>query len=288
MGAIIVRVLSASRRPLDDRLDIEVSSTRSDATVARVKDVSGTSPVRITGLAETDLYRIQVFPRRHRPVTQVAFAGPDDSPSTVELHSPIHPSGVRSVRFPAYADLPRPLTRVLEQSTVDGIPGSGDALYAALTDVQKAGLLNLFSKMTGSTFSDGRTVWSFVDGVYAVRPDRIFVDVDPALRERVSEAVVANTFREVSGSLHEPPSTYCQAGSFKTTDPYGNLQLTFFCTTGDEPISYKVDADIDDAAGIGHAFQVIRNWVTDGTTHPYDIHQILVFRQDVSLPYELA
>ena len=287
MGAITVRVLSASRRPLDDRLDIEVISTRTDATVARVTDVQGTSPVKITGLAERDPHLVQVFPRHHRPVSQVAFAGPDDMPNRVELYSPIHPARVRSVSFPAYADLPRDLTRVLDASTIDGAPGRGDALYGALPDVQKAGLLNLFSKMTGFTWPDARTVWSFVERVYGIRPDRIFVDVDPALRERVTEAVADDTFREVSGSLHEPPPSYCQAGSFKTADPYGNLQLTFFCTTR-EPVSYKVDADIDDAAGIGHAFQVIRNWATDGTTHPYDIHQILVFRQDVTLPYELG
>ena len=50
----------------------------------------------------------------------------------------------------------------------------------------------------------------------------------------------------------------------------------------------EVDADIDNAAGIGHVFQVLRNWITHGTTHPYDIHQILVFRQEVVLPYDLA
>jgi hypothetical protein len=287
MGAIVVRVLSASRRPLDDRLDIEVTSTRTDATVARVNDVPGTAPVKITGLAERDPYLVQVFPQRHRPVAQVTFAGPDDRPQQVELHSPIHPERVRSVTFPAYADLPSELTRVLEHSTIDGVSGRGEALYTSLSEVQKAGLLNLFSKMTGFTFTDGRTVWSSIERVYGVRPDRIFVDVHPSLRDRVSEAVTMNTFREVSGSLHEPPAGFCQSGSFKTVDPYGNLQLTFFCTA-EEPMSYKVDADIDDAAGLGHAFQVIRNWVTDGTTHPYDIHQILVFRQDVTLPYELA
>jgi hypothetical protein len=287
MGAIVVRVLSASRRPLDDRLDIEVRSTRTDATVARVDDVLGTAPVRITGLDERDTYLVQVFPKRHRPVAQVTFAGPDDRPKQVEMHSPIHPEHVRAVTFPAYPDLPQELKRVLDQSTIDGAPGQGEALYASLTEVQKAGLLNLFSKMTGFSFMDGRTVWSLVERVYGVRPDRIFADVHPSLRERVNEAAAMDTFRAVSGSLHEPPSGYCQAGSFKTADPYGNLQLTFFCTP-DEPFSYKVDADIDDAAGLGHAFQVIRNWVTDGTTHPYDIHQILVFRQDVTLPYELA
>jgi hypothetical protein len=91
----------------------------------------------------------------------------------------------------------------------------------------------------------------------------------------------------VSGSLHTPPPGYCAAGSFKTADQYGNLQLTFFASE-QPPLTFKVDADIDDAAGLGHVFQVMRNWLTHGTTHPYDIHQILVYRQEVALPYELA
>jgi hypothetical protein len=287
MGAIIVRVWNASRRPLDDRIDIEVASTQTDVTMATVRDVSGRSPVKITGLHELRPYVVRIFPERHRPVSQITFAGTDDRPKEVDIYAPLHPERVRSVTFPAYADLPAELTRVLERSAVEGAGGHGESLYGALTVIETAGLLNLFSKMTGFVFEDGRTVWSFVDGVFAVRPDRIFVDVQPSLRDLVDHAVASGTFREVSGSLHTPPAGYCQAGSFKTADAYGNLQLTFFCTAG-APFAYKVDADIDDAAGLGHAFQVIRNWVTDGTTHPYDIHQILVFRQDVTLPYDLA
>lgn len=78
-----------------------------------------------------------------------------------------------------------------------------------------------------------------------------------------------------------------QGGSYKTADRYGNLQLTFFASQA-APLTFKVDADIDDAAGVGHTFQVLRNWATHGTTHPYDIHKILVFRQEVALPYDLA
>jgi len=91
----------------------------------------------------------------------------------------------------------------------------------------------------------------------------------------------------VSGSLHTPPPGFGHAGSFKTEEQYGNLQLTFFASLA-APLTFKVDADIDDAKGLGHAFQVLRNWVTQGTTHPYDIHEILVFRQEVTLPYQLA
>jgi hypothetical protein len=144
-------------------------------------------------------------------------------------------------------------------------------------------------------FEDGRSVWDAVLAVYRIRPDRIFVDVETGLRDRVKSAVVTHRFRSregddfrtVSGGLHQPPPGYQSAGSFKTTDPYGNLQLSFFVSAA-PPLSFKVDADIDDAAGVGHVFQVLRNWITDGQTHPYDIHQILAFRQDVPPLYQLA
>jgi hypothetical protein len=132
-----------------------------------------------------------------------------------------------------------------------------------------------------------RSVWSFVDRIYRVKPDRIFVDVQPALLDMVKGAVAAERMREVSGKLHVPPPGFAESGSFKTTDRYGNLQLSFFASSS-SPTEFKVDGDIDDAAGLGHAFQVLRNAITDGVTHPYDIHQILVFRQEVELPYDLA
>jgi hypothetical protein len=176
---------------------------------------------------------------------------------------------------------------VLDSSVCEGITGSGAALYTGLTPTQRAGLFNLFAKMSAFGFDDQRTVWSFVERVYRVRPDRIFVDVQPPLRDLVKGAIGTGRFREVSGSLHTPPAGFLSAGSFKTPDTYGNLQLSFF-SSASPPLAFKVDADIDDAAGLGHAFQVIRNHLTQATTHPYDIHEILVFRQEVVLPYELA
>ena len=287
MGAILVRVGNASRQPLDDRIDIHVVSTRTDTTVAAARDVQANRPVKIDGLVEGQPYLVKVFPARHRPVAQFAIAGTDTRPKPVQLYSPLHPERVRSADFPAYDALPPDLQRVLESSTVEGVEGQGEALYAGLTDLQKAGLLNLYSKMSSFGFDDQRTVWSFVDGVFRIRADRVFVDVQAPLRDLVKGAVASDRFREVSGKLHTPPSGYVQAGSFKTEEQFGNLQLTFFSSL-DPLLLFKVDADIDDAAGLGHAFQVMRNWVTQGTTHPSDIHQILVFRQEVTLPYALA
>jgi hypothetical protein len=287
MGALLIRVRNARRRPLDDQMDVQVVSTRTDRTVAVATGVAGHRAVKFDGLIEGEPYLVKVFPMRHRPVGQFAFAGAGDDPNEVLLHAPIHPERVRAATFPPYESVHTELQRVLERSAVEGAEGQGEALYGALSDVQRAGLFNLFAKMYNVGFDERRTVWSFVDRLFRVRADRVFADVQPALRDLVKSAVASERFREVSGSLHTPPAGFGQAGSFKTADEYGNLQLTFFSSLA-APLAFKVDADIDDAAGLGHAFQVLRNWATKGTTHPYDIHQILVFRQEVAVPYDLA
>jgi hypothetical protein len=287
MGSIVVRVGNALRQPLDDQMDVSVVSTRTDTTVGAAANVAGKTAVRFEGLNEGQPYVIKVFPMRHRPVAQFALPGPDDNPAVVHLYTPLHPERVRVALFPAYEKLASELQRVLACSQVEGIDAQGDALYGALTNLQKAGLFNLFGKMSSFGFDEHRTVWSFVDSIVRVRADRVFVDVQPALRDLVKTAVATDRFHEAPSALHTPPLGFLHAGSFKTAEQYGNLQLTFFASA-QPPLAFRVDADIDDAAGLGHAFQVIRNWVTKGTTHPYDIHQILAFRQEVFLPYELA
>jgi hypothetical protein len=287
VAAVLVRIADAMRRPLADVVDIEVASGRTNATLRRATAVAGNVPVSFPGLPDGQPVIIRVFPTRHRPVAQIALPGPDGSPVTVQFHTPLHPDRVRAATFPPYAVLGDELKRVLECSAVEGLAVPGSVLYDALSDMQKAGLLNLFTKMSSFGFDETRTVWTFVDRLFRVRADRLFVDVQPALRDLVKDAVASARFRVVSGGLHTPPPEFAPAGSFKTAEQYGNLQLTFFASSS-PPLAFKVDADIDNAAGLGHAFQVMHNWIHDDTTHPYDIHQILVFRQDVVLPYELA
>ena len=285
MGSLTVRVCNASRQPLDDKMDIHVVSARTDATVGIKRSVSGRSAVKFDDLVEGQPYLIKVFPTRHRPVAQFVLLRPGDSP-TVQLFAPLDPERVTAT-FPPYEGLAPELTRVLDVSSVEGTTGPGAALYKELSDPQKAGLFNLFAKMSGFGFDGRRTVWSFVDGLYRIRGDRIFADVQPALRDMVKTALATEKFREVDGSLHTPPPGFVPAGSYKTPEHFGNLQLSFFASVA-PPLAFKVDADIDDAAGLAHAFQVIRNFATHGTTNPYDIHEILVFRQEVALPYNLA
>lgn len=285
MGKLIVKIGNAYRQPLQDQVDIRVVSARSDSLVASVRNVDATKDVHVEGLIDHQPYIVKVFPRRHRPVAAFGIPMPGRDVE-VQLYAPVDPEHVENPKFPRWEDVPAPLKSILECSTVEEIEGCGQPLYDKLTNTQKAGLFNLYSKMNAFGFDEDRTVWSFVDKLYRIRADRIFADVKPGLRDLVKGAVAEERFREVSGKLHKPPDGYEACGSFKTHDRYGNLQLSFFVTTS-APLAFKVDADIDDAAGLGHAFQVIRNFITKGTTHPYDIHEILVFRQEVTLPYQL-
>jgi hypothetical protein len=286
MGTILVRVGNALRQPLPDQMEVQVLSARTNAVVQVASNAPGHAEVRFDGLHDHQPYIVRVFPVRHRPVAQFAIPRPGE-PVRVQLYTPLHPDQVTAPKFPIYVAVDPDLREVLEASVVEGIAGSGQALYDGLAHTQKAGLFNLFTKMNTSGFDDTRTVWTFVERLYRIRADRIFADVHPALRDLVKGAVAEERFREASGKLHTPPPGFDAAGSFKSDERYGNLQLSFFVSR-EPPLAFKVDADIDDAAGLGHAFQVLRNFITRGTTHPYDIHQILAFRQEVSLPYELT
>ena len=286
MGRLVVRVANALRQPLPDQMDLRIQTSRSNALVSSVSNVDGSKDIRIEGLTDHEPHIVKVFPRRHRPVAAFGIPLPGRE-VVVQMYAPLDPEHVTSPRFPPYEQLSDALRNVLDCSTVEDVAGCGRPLYESLTNTQKAGMLNLFAKMSAFGFDDQRTVWSCVDRLYRIRADRVFADVKPVLRDLVKSGVAEERFREVDGKLHEPPNGFARSGSFKTYDRYGNLQLSFFTSIA-TPLALKVDADIDDAAGLGHAFQVIRNFVTKGTTHPYDIHEILVFRQEVILPYELA
>lgn len=113
--------------------------------------------------------------------------------------------------------------------------------------------------------------------------DRLFIRIDAALREEVQNSPL---FHQVPETLHEPVPGYAITDSYKTLDHYGNLQLTFQ-RKGDTGGDYLADVDIDDAQGIEHIFQVLRNSVS-GPTNPYDIHDILMMAQKLDPGYSFV
>jgi hypothetical protein len=296
MPTVNVRVLDARRSPLDDQVDIDVTRLRTNEPVARVRNHDGRKKLTVRDLLPGETYIVRAFPMRHRPVGQFANVSSGNRTTVVELYTPVHPQRVAEVQFPDYADLEPNLRAVLERSTLErdaGLPpvvavpdkSPGQVVYESLTRIERAGLLNLFCKLKNTPLGNADT-WSFVTDLYRIRGDRIFANVHIEFRDRVKNAVAGGGFREVEGTLHGPPLNFCLAGSFKSLDRYGNLQLTFFASL-DQPLRFKIDADIDDAAGIGHAFQVLDHWLTGDETHPFDISQILTFHQRLDVGYHL-
>ena len=292
MATLDIAVNDAALRPLDDTVDLDVRAVQTGALVFQARGASGKKRVRLENLVAGQPYKIRALPMRHRPVQQFASVLNGKESGTVAVYCPVDPARVLAPAFPAYNALEGALRLVLEASSLEqeqrspSAPAStGETLFNALDNLQKAGLLNLFAKMR-HTLMGGATTWDFVTDVYRVRGDRIFANVTVDFRDRVKNEVAGGMFHEVPQSLHQPPPDFRAAGSFKTADHYGNLQLTFF-SSATAPLEFKLDADCDDAAGIEHGFQVIGHSLTGGETHPYDIHEILTFYQRLDVGYEL-
>jgi hypothetical protein len=228
------------------------------------------------------LYMIDIDPAAFLPVKHfvtIKSEGITDLSVTV----PIDPKKVKSVDFPAFAKLPTELQTILERSdrvlTFEGKRGKD--LYDATDDIRRACLLNIASKCGATRLSNGKTVLPYIEKIIELRGERFFGVVPKELREETKNSVSEDLFRPVSEILHTPPPGFDHAGSFKTFDQYGNLQLTFFAK-GDD---WLADIDIDDAAGIEHLFQVLDHKILRRHTNPYEIHEILIARQQIDPGY---
>jgi hypothetical protein len=254
----------------------------SDQRIA--KNLAGDKTIVIEGLhaAPQGVYSILVDPPSYLAIARFVTirAG---SPTDLTLTFPVDPKKIKDVAFPAYGELPARAREILGASNgVSSFEGqAGEALYKSLDPVRRAGLLNIVAKAASTVFSGGRPVLDYFTQLRDVRGDRLFVMASKELRAETENSVPDDLFRPVDGSMHEPPTGFTRAGSYKSDDRYGNLQLTFFLC-GDDCM---VDVDIDDAAGLGHVFQVARNELTGRPTHPYDIREILINFQGIDPGY---
>jgi hypothetical protein len=271
-------------KPLGELVDIDLRhQVLSEHKVAR--RINASKRIVISGLRGNPqgLYRMEIDPPGYLPVSQ--FVNMEASGFTERtITFPVDPKKVSDVKFPNFKDLD--FREVLKNSsTVLGFEGlHGEELYKSFDKIRKAGLFNIFAKSRATPLSNGKNVLSYIKVLHELRGDRFFASVPKELREETKNSVSADLFHKADSSLHHPPASFpgfSDAGSFKTNDSHGNLQLSFFMK-GDECLA---DIDIDDAGGIGHIFQVLRNALTHGTTHPYNIHEILMFRQQLDPGY---
>jgi hypothetical protein len=237
---------------------------------------NASTKLEIKGLhgAPQGQYRIDIDPPAYQYISQFINLKASGT-TTLSLTFPIDPDKVKKVNFPAFTNTVEPLQKLLENSEkVLGFEGKkGKVLYDELDDIRRAGLLNIVAKTRATLLTNERTVLSYIEELRELRGDRFFATVPKELREETKNSVAEGLFHPADSSLHHPPAGFTSAGSFKTPDHYGNLQLTFFMNEAGDCVA---DIDIDDANGIEHVFQVLKNKLSGHPTHPYHIHEILV------------
>ena len=252
-----------------------------------LNDLDASKRITIEGLfgAPQGLYRIEVDPSVYLPTSRfvtIKASGFTD----LQITCAIDPDKVKSITPPSFADLPAGTRRLLENS--DGVLSfqgkKGKELYDALDDYHKANVLNLTAKCAATPLSNGNTVLPYIEKIIEIRGDRFFVVAPIALRKETKHSEVAGLFKAAPDKLHTPPPGYSRAGSVKTLDRYGNLQLTYFLK-GDDCL---VDIDIDPAAGLKHLFQVLEHRLTGNQTHPYAVRDILVEQQQIDPQYRFV
>lgn len=277
-----LETLDVYDKPIREKIDV-ILRHQVLSEVVKVS-VNGANKNDITGLRgfPQGRYRIEVDPPSYQYVSQfINLKASGITPLTITFA--IDPGKIKKVNFPTHAKLPGDLATVLDQSdNVLSFAGKkGKELYDAFDDIRRAGLLNIAAKARMTGLTNERNVLSYVEELKELRGDRFFAVVPKELREETKNSVAEGLFDSVDGSLHHPPPGFSSAGSFKTPDRYGNLQLTFFMK-GDDCVA---DIDIDDAGGLEHVFQVLRNKISGRPTHPYNIHEILVGYQKIDPGY---
>ncbi len=269
----------------DDHADVHVIDVRTESLAGRKTNHPTQKALAFTAVDPGVAYKVKIYPLKHRPVSHVVRVDASGK-GALDAVLPIHPDHVMSTRFPDFDKLDAELKAALGKNGVEDHQQNGKALYDDLGPLQKAGLLNVWTKMAHTLLPQGLPASHYVENFYRMRGDRFFANVSLSFRDLVKTATTAGLFESVSGSQHKPPDGFGPAGSFKSKDGYGNLQLTFFASAS-SPLTFKLDADIDDANGIGHVFQVLDHWLTDSETHPYDIHQILLKHQGLDPVYQI-
>lgn len=284
-GVVRLELVDVNGRRLAERVDVTMLQIANGKRTL-VRDVDGSKPIVIDGLEAppNGLYRAIVDPPSY--LRSSTFVQTTDAAAKAEPITFAVDPAKAVPEFPAFTSLSKGARQLLTDSKrVLGMEGkSGAKLYGELADLPRAGLLNILAKSAVTGLSDGTNVLSNVLEILELRMDRFFAVVPHAFREEAKNSEAAELLVSVPEALHTLKPGFTHAGSWKTPEAHGNLQLSF-STNG---IDWVVDVDIDEAAGIGHFFEVVRNSTLDRLTHPYHIHQILIAYQKVDPSYALT
>lgn len=206
------------------------------------------------------LYQVRVSAGNYRPYSffQRMVAGAKNAPSDGRILLVTDVRKVRGISAPSFATLSAAARRMLREAS----------FYDSLPPMEKACALNVAAK---SAHGSSDRCLRHVGQILRVEQDRCFCVVDSAMPAFLQRS---GRFKTVNGSLHKPLPGYVRQESYKTLDAHANLQVTLMRKPDTD--SWAADIDIDEAAGIQHGFEVIRNKLTGNRTNPYLIRELLL------------
>ena len=195
-----------------------------------------------------------------------------------------HPIEFADLAAKSYGD---ELLRILGASKI------GATAWNKLDKKNRCTILNLCAKMSRETVKNGTKVITFLESIDQTWLDnkhfeRIYARVKKELLKELRNH--AQVYFSVNGGLHHFPGGWTSvkggSDSFKTLrDSAGNIQFTF--AEQDSEDGYLVDIDLDDHTGLAHVADVLKHKFSGKNTSPYDIHQTLVFAQQLDPEYRL-
>ena len=265
------------------RIDFDPEKGTHGGTPMKVEfDVNGHETFTVSGISCHDglgsLYRVTLTTDAFKPYAYFQRIDPGNAnrPSESPIRLVIDPSAVTDIKGPAFGDLPPSFRRGLDDAKMIALlPGdkdlvdlTGAELYDALGPMRQACLLNLVAK---ATHASSDRVSRFILAPTVMRQDRCFANVKPETLNFLSDS---SLFKTAPSLLHPPPAGFERLQSFKTKDAHANLQMTLMreIATG----ALLADVDIDEASGIEHGFEVIRNTVGKGKTNPFLVRELLL------------
>jgi hypothetical protein len=231
------------------------------------------------------IYLVRLHSKGFKPYAffQTLKEGSKNLPSESPIRLAVDARKVKDITAPPFSKLPVAFRRGLDDAKMralapedeDLVGLAGAELYDALGPLRKACLLNLVAK---ATHPSADRVSRFVRAPMVLRQDRCFVEVDPAMHDALCKS---ERFKSAPGALHEAPEGFERMDSFKSKDAHANLQVTFMRNLSSGV--FWADVDIDEAAGVEHGFEVIRNSVTKGRTNPFLVRELLLLADPLEL-----
>lgn len=281
VSTVEIDLLDVFHKPiLDPAVEVAFYNQRSNSlSQTRTFAFTG-APVRFPNLAAgpEGLAKVVILPSRY--LSQEFFFMVRTNANNLPIPLPantcfLDPQKV-SAEFPPFSELQDPVawprfTAILQAS------GKDETAWDQLHKLERACFFNLYAKMRVEKTATGDSLLDYISRVDEFHQDRIFARVKPALHADI--LATPARFKSASGLLHKFPSDWSKVvpnTSFKSRDDAGNIQLTFARNAAGD---VSADIDLDDHTGIKHAEDVVHNSFTANKTHPYNIHQILVFFQ---------